>query len=240
MKLKMNNRPLYALVIDKIKKDIENGRYKEGERLPSEFQLSKELGVSRATLREALRMLEEEKMVKKRHGIGTFVSHRPVFVSGIEELISVTDTIAREKQTPGTKFLYSGIIDPGDEEKARLKLNEDEKILLVKRIRTANQIPVVYCVDRLSSRILANGFQGEQESLFEALEKSGVQIAYAVSEIIPLGYHERVSEILKCGPEISLLLLKQVHFDRENNPVLFSDNYFRADKFSFKVVRKRT
>ncbi len=77
--IKTDQRPLYAQVIDRIKQDIENQVYQEGEKLPSEFELSKQLGISRATLREAFRLLEEDGVVIRRHGVGTFVHTKPFF-----------------------------------------------------------------------------------------------------------------------------------------------------------------
>jgi len=82
--IKADHRHLYLQVIDRLKSDIETGVFKENEKLPSEFELSKSLGVSRATLREALRLLEEENVIVRRHGVGTFVNPKPLFTSGIE------------------------------------------------------------------------------------------------------------------------------------------------------------
>lgn len=105
MSIKTDSRHLYLQVIDKIKEDINNGEYAEGEKLPSEFQLSKELGVSRATLREALRVLEEENVIIRRHGVGTFVNPKPVFSSGIEILSSVTSMIEESGKKAASQFL---------------------------------------------------------------------------------------------------------------------------------------
>ena len=55
MLIKSDTRHLYLQVVDRLKRDIEKGIYKEKEKFPSEFELAKTLGVSRATLREALR-----------------------------------------------------------------------------------------------------------------------------------------------------------------------------------------
>jgi DNA-binding transcriptional regulator YhcF (GntR family) len=81
MSIKLDHRLLYLRVIENIKSDIDDGAYKEGEKLPSEFELSKQLGVSRATLREALRILEDENIVIRKHGGGTFINARPPFSS---------------------------------------------------------------------------------------------------------------------------------------------------------------
>jgi GntR family transcriptional regulator len=240
MSIKSDNRHLYLQVIDRLKHDIETGVYKEKEKLPSEFELSKQLGVSRATLREALRVLEEENVIIRRHGVGTFVNSRPMFTSGIEQLSSVTDMIKQAGCKPGTIFLSSSIQGPTEEDIRRFRCSKDEEILLVERVRTANGEPVVYCVDKILCKYLPQGISYENESLFENLHhQANRDIAYAVAHIEPLGYHEKVSPILECEPETALLVLKQVHYDYNDEPILYSINYFKSDKFSFHVLRKR-
>ncbi|MBM6618383.1 GntR family transcriptional regulator [Bacillus suaedaesalsae] len=240
MTIKSDNRHLYLQVIDRLKGDIEKGIYKEKEKLPSEFDLAKQLGVSRATLREALRILEEENVVIRRHGVGTFVNAKPLFSSGIEQLNSVTDMIIQAGKKAGTIFLSSSEQGPTDEDIKRFECSIDDEILLVERVRTADGEPVVYCIDKIPSEYLpSNGFNHNVESLLHLLEQEGRYISHAVVHIEPLGYHEKISPILECEPETALLLLKQMHFDQNDVPVLFSLNYFRADKFSFHVLRKR-
>lgn len=240
MSIRADNRHLYLQVIDKIKQNIEKGIFKEKERLPSEFDLSKQLGVSRATLREALRILEEENIIVRRHGVGTFVNTKPTFLSGIEQLNSITHMIEQAGMKAGTIFLSSQIQELSENDLTRFACEEDEQILFVERVRTANGEPVVYCMDKVPQKILPENFEYKQESLLEILEKqAGKHISYAVANIEPLGYHEKVSPILQCEPETALLVLKQMHYDQHDEPILYSINYFKADQFSFQVLRKR-
>ncbi|WP_394556649.1 GntR family transcriptional regulator [Priestia aryabhattai] len=240
MSIRADNRHLYLQVIDKIKQNIEKGIFKEKERLPSEFDLSKQLGVSRATLREALRILEEENIIVRRHGVGTFVNTKPTFLSGIEQLNSITHMIEQAGMKAGTIFLSSQIQELSENALTRFACGEDEQILFVERVRTANGEPVVYCMDKVPQKILPENFEYKQESLLEILEKqAGKHISYAVANIEPLGYHEKVSPILQCEPETALLVLKQMHYDQYDEPILYSINYFKADQFSFQVLRKR-
>lgn len=240
MTIKLDNRHLYLQVIDQIKLDIENGIFKEKEKLPSEFQLARQLGVSRATLREALRILEEENVIIRRHGVGTFVNSKPLFTAGIEQLSSVTNMIMLAGMKPGTIFLSSTIETPTDEDVKRFNCSLNDEVIHFERVRTANDDPVVYCIDKIVSKDLPTNFSHKQESLFEYLEqKSGKTISYAITHIEPIGYHEKISPILYCEPETSLLLLKQMHYDENDAPVLYSLNYFKADKFDFHVVRRR-
>ncbi|MFG6115059.1 GntR family transcriptional regulator [Halobacillus sp. MO56] len=240
MSIRQDTRHLYLQVIEQVKRDIENGIYKEKEKLPSEFQLSKKLGVSRATLREALRILEEENIVTRRHGVGTFVNPKPVFSSGIEELISVTAMIQKSGMTPGTQFLSTDFIEPTDEDKSRFEPIHIHSLAQIERVRTADSQPVVYCIDKLPDGLIPVKDVLERDSIFDSLEEyANKRVSYAVTYIEPIGYHDRISPILECEPEQSLLLLKQMHYTEMDEPVLYSSNYFRADKFSFHVLRKR-
>ncbi|MGC5324045.1 GntR family transcriptional regulator [Brevibacillus sp. SYSU BS000544] len=240
MTVKGSSRSLSLLVMDRLKDDIEAGVLLPGERLPSEAELSKRLGVSRATLREALRLLEEEKIVIRRHGVGTFIHPRPVFSGGIGELFSVTGAIERQGQQPGTKLLHTSLAEPSEEDRKRLHLSSSEKLITVERVRTADGEPVVYCIDKIPAYLMPDGYHVEYESIFEALEEvAGVRIQYAVAHIEPIGFHDKVSSILKCDSKTALLLLRQIHYDERERAVLDSRNYFRADKFHFHVVRRR-
>lgn len=241
MKLRPDNRPLYLLVIDKIKQDIENGLIKPGNKLPSEFDLSKELGVSRVTLREALRILEDENVIIRKHGVGTFINAMPVFTSGIEELYSITQMIEKNNQKAGTIFVNIDHLSATNADMKAFNMENLETILRIERIRTADDEPVVYCIDKIPECFVPKDFNLQKDaSLFQTLEQeANIQIAYAVTDIEPIGYHEKISPILHSPPESSLLVLKQVHYDIQDRPILISVNYFRADKFRFQVLRRR-
>ncbi|WP_433749897.1 GntR family transcriptional regulator [Falsibacillus pallidus] len=240
MTIKSDSRHLYLQVIDRIKNDISAGVYREKEKLPSEFDLAKQLGVSRATLREALRILEEENVIIRRHGVGTFVNAKPLFTSGIEQLNSVTNMIKQAGMEPGTIFLSSSSQGPTEDDIRRFSCSMDEEMVVIERVRTANGEPVVYCTDKVPGSVFPHDFTHEDGSIFTFFEKeANRKITHAVAQIEPIGYHDKISPILECDPETALLVLKQLHYDQNDEPILYSVNYFKADKFSFHVVRKR-
>ena len=114
-------------------------------------------------------------------------------------------------------------------------------LVTIKRVRTADGDPVVYCIDKVLSKNLSTDTEELlNNSIFDAIEKSGtIRIAQAVAHIEPVGYDDEASSILRCGVDVPLLVLRQHHYSEEGEMVLYSKNYFRADKFSFHVVRKR-
>ncbi|WAM34608.1 GntR family transcriptional regulator [Caldicellulosiruptor morganii] len=236
----MGYPPRYELVLKRLKHLIEE-RFKEGDRLPSEIELAKLFGVSRATLREAMRILEEEGYVVRKHGIGTFVASRPILQTGMEELQSITKLMEKQGYQPHTKDVIITRTYPNAKEAHMLKIDQNEEIIKIERVRLADNIPVVYCVDRLPARFFGDKFEFKGESLFDYLSAElGIYIAYAVSDIIPmLAEKNGVYKKLELEKNDVVLLLDQIHFDQSDTPILYSSNFFSPKKFRFYIVRKR-
>lgn len=221
---------------------ISNEVYEPGDKLPSETSFAKQLDVSRASLREALRVLEKEGRIIKKQGIGTFVAEAvPRFEKGIEELFSVTDTIKNEGFEPGTKGLNIEKITPDKAIALKMGIEESDQILKIQRVRTADNRPVVFCIDYLNITDYQIDIQDDfSSSLFDLLENNyNLSINYALTEIIPVSADEFLEEKLNVKKYMPLLLLKQLHYDNNDRIFLYSKNYFRSDQFQFKVVRKR-
>ncbi|MCG0275174.1 MAG: GntR family transcriptional regulator [Thermosediminibacteraceae bacterium] len=238
----MLNPTRYEIAVQKIKDMIMKGELKEGEKLPSEIEFSKKLGVSRATLREAFRILEDEGLIKRYHGVGTFVSKIPLIKSGMEELASITKLIERQGMKPGTKDVVIKKVRPTEREASMMGISQDEEIYRVERVRTADGIPVLFCIDRIPARFVKKEFKLEKESLFDYLQEDlGIYIAYAVSDIVPVraeiaGVYRKLN--LKTKSAV-VLLLEQLHYDEKDNPIFYSSNFFSPEKFRFYIVRKR-
>src|SRR5918996_1947 len=95
-------RRLSLAIRDKLAQRISSGAIAPGARLPTEPELAAELGVSRATLREALRSLEEDGFVSRRRGAGTYATHRPRLRNNLDVNFGVTAMIRAAGMMPGT------------------------------------------------------------------------------------------------------------------------------------------
>ncbi|WP_408954477.1 GntR family transcriptional regulator [Natroniella sp. ANB-PHB2] len=241
--IRKDSRPLYILVKEKIDEKIDDGTFQPGDRLSSEAKLAENFGVSRATLREALRVLEKEGKVNRRQGVGTFITEKlSFFKSGIEELVSITETIEAMGLKAGTIDLEIDLEQPEEDLAQELDLDEDDKLAVIQRTRTANEEPVAFCKDYLPQKLLPDNFGSEQMtvSLFNYLQQNcNIYITYAVTDIVPVIADGLLAEKLNLSIDTPLLLLKQMHYDDRDNPVLYSKNYFRSDKFEFHVLRNR-
>lgn len=72
-----SHRPVYRQIADHLRDAISDGRLSEGDQLPSEVQLMDHYGVARMTVRNALRVLQDEALVTSEHGKGVYVRRRP-------------------------------------------------------------------------------------------------------------------------------------------------------------------
>jgi GntR family transcriptional regulator len=241
--IRPDSRPLYILVKEEINKKIASGTYQPGDQLPSEAKLSENLGVSRATLREALRILEKEGKVNRRQGVGTFITEKlALFKSGIEELNSITETIEAMGLEAGTDDLELKLEQFDSSLAQEFEIDAAEKLAVINRTRTANDEAVAHCEDYLPQSYLPDDVTKDdlEDSLFDYLQQNcGIYITYAVTDIIPFLADEFLAKKLEIPEKSPLLLLKQMHYDDRDNPLLYSENYFRSDKFEFHVVRNR-
>lgn len=165
----------------------------------------------------------------------------PRFKKGIEELFSVTDTIKNEGFTPGTDDLQISNEKIDKSLALNMKLEKGEEVLKLERVRTADKKPVVYCIDYLNTNFFPLNIDDDfSHSLFDLLEnKYGLEIKYAVTEIVPVTANELLMKKLNVKKHTPILLLEQKHYDSQERLFLYSKNYFRSDQFQFRVLRRR-
>lgn len=225
---------------------IRSGQIPAGSRLPSEPELARSLGVSRNTVREAIGVLREQGLAVSKQGIGTFAldpsgdSHFPVDV-GIEQLTSTTEMIARAGHKPGSRD-YSLMTGLGDAEVRRqLGLRAHEQVHSMERVRTADDLPVILCRDFIGAAVIparvALQYRGD-ESLFSYIEREcHLKVHTARADIVPALPSARVAELLAVSRRKPLLVLKQLHYDREGVPFLYSENFFNLEYMGLHVRR---
>ncbi|MCA0987304.1 GntR family transcriptional regulator [Guptibacillus algicola] len=240
--MKLATRSLYLQARDMIF-DLINDNLEPMDKIPSEQKLSKELGVSRNTIREAIRTLEQEGFLFSRQGVGTFViGSKNSLKTNISTLESSTNIIKAHGYNPGTVNVHSSVQSVSPEMKKTLSLNEDEeKIFYIERVRTANNDPVVYVEDYVPYRLgMENEYQEiYYESLLDFLENFDLNVSFSVCSIKAVISDDKIASKLELKEQCALLLLKQTHYSNTGQPVLYSDSYYLSDNFEFNAIRKR-
>jgi GntR family transcriptional regulator len=213
-----------------------------GQRLPAEPDLARQLCVSRATLREAMRSFEGQGLIRRRQGIGTFVvGHPQVIDSGLEVLESIEKlakrielevsmgalNISQEKATPAQATV--------------LQVEEGADLVQVARVILADKRPVAYLVDLLPEDVLTPedlqvGFTG---SVLDFLLVQGtLPLQSSRAEIQAVGASSEIARSLEIQRGDVLLMLTSQLFTNEGRVVDYSLSYFLPGYFRFHVVRR--
>jgi GntR family transcriptional regulator len=234
---------LYVLAKDEILNYIHENDLATGDLLPPENHFVNRLGISRGTLREAMRVLEEEGVVRRKQGIGTLIcdATNPIR-STLDINESVSEMILGKGMQPGSKDTKIVKIPAGKELAERLNLKPGAPVISLKRVRTANGIPVAYTIDFLPLSIASEDFSRtfKKGSLYTFMEeKIGIELTNSMLQIQPIKTTKAIAQALDIKPDSLLMLLKQTDTNIKNEPVLYSEEYFVADRFAFIVYRRR-
>lgn len=213
-----------------------------GDRLPTEPELAKQLNVSRATLREAMRTFETQGLLLRKQGVGTFVV-RPtqVLESGLEVLESI-DTLAKRTDLPvssGEVILKHRLATT--EECNALGLEHGCNVISVSRVILAEERPVAYLIDVLPADVLSadeiqHGFRGSVLDLL--LKKGQPKLINSHCEIAAVAADSTISRSLHIQRGDAILKFTSRLFALDGRVVDYSFSYFLPGYFRFHVVRE--
>lgn len=226
--------PMYIKIHNQIKRDIENKKYKVGERIPAERQLASKFNVSRMTLRQAIKTLEDEGILERRLGSGTYVSSQKVQekMSGI---MSFTDITRSNGQVPSSKLLSYRITKPSLSEKEKLKIQDTDNVLRMERVRFADNVPICYEVATIPYELVSRFSKDEiSSSLYQTLEeKGGYKIGSVVENIGAAVANENEARLLSVKKGEPLVTRRQVTELSNHYPFEYVCASYVAERFEF-------
>lgn len=135
--------PLYKQVEEMLLNEINSGHYQPGNRIPTENELSEHYRVSRVTVRKALSALAEAGYLERKSGKGTFVAEKKLQRNISSVALGFTEMCQLMNQKAGAKTVKIALEDPTEKEIEAMNLTEGEKVLVVERIRYADDKPVL-------------------------------------------------------------------------------------------------
>ena len=212
-----------------------------GQRLPSEPELAKQLGVSRATLREAMRSFETQGLIRRRQGSGTFVVGKvQALDSGLEVLESLETLAKRIGLEVSVSDLSIEAIAADADLAASLNVTVGAKLTRVRRVIRAEGRPVAYLVDTLPedfvhAKDVPSDFHG---SVLDFLLNRGDLLASSRANVSTSGATADVAKPLEIQRGDVLLHFNSQLFDSEGKVVDYSLSYFIPGYFRFHIVRR--
>ncbi|MBI3682090.1 MAG: GntR family transcriptional regulator [Acidobacteria bacterium] len=232
---------LTNVVRDRLRERLLSGTYAPGGKIPPEDELTREFEVSRVTLREAVRGLVEEGYLSRQHGLGTYVTSRPKLRNNLDVNFGVTHLIESLGMKPGNRETKISEEAPPRRFAGALGLEPDEPVIVLERIRTANDQPIVYSIEYVLRHILpkpAEHLENLSGSLYHLLASLGHPVDHGVATIKPMIADTKMAQKLQVELDALLLYLEQVDYGADERPLLLSREWYRTDELEFTVYRK--
>jgi GntR family transcriptional regulator len=227
--------PLYIQIAERMISQIETGELSPGDRLPAERELSENLGINRMTLRRALRVLESQGLVLRRHGVGTFVG-KPKIDRPMDVLFRFTRGMQKRGLTPGAKVISLEQAPVSAAVGRDLAIPASSPVYRILRLRSINQESVM-----LESYTIPVGifpaldrYDLEKRSIYEVMEvEYSVRIVRARQSFEPVVASAFEAELLGVWVGAPLMLEQRISFDKDNRPVEYGKDRYRGDRFRF-------
>lgn len=225
-----------------IKERIVNDEFSEG-RIPSEMDLADALGVSRTTIRDALSRLEQEGVIFRKQGAGTFVNDAGLQIkTRLEEIWTYEGMLRAHGYTPTTHIISIEERPADVDMAATLGLNSGDNILVVKKLFRADNSPVTLTVNHIPAAIISRPYTKNdfRQPIYKFLSDFCQQhLTYYLSEIVPLIAPKWLADTLELLKQRSpILAFDEIGYNQDNEPVIKAFSYFRDDLLRLRLIRR--
>jgi GntR family transcriptional regulator len=236
---KRDKRSLPAQLHEHLRAQIIRGELAAGSRLPTEERLSADFGVSRVTVREALRMLQRDHLIESIQGRGHFVLNNPSFIEKpVSELQSVTE-LMRDLGYESRIEVIEVHREAAGNHASVLQLSPEDQVVRLERLWRSPDDPIIYSVDVFPARIVGDEQSVWECSLLDLFERAGFAVAYSHALIRAAMLPRTIARRAGLALSLPWVLMEQVNFTAADIPVLHSFDYHRGDKFQFYTLRRR-
>ena len=203
-----------------------------GQAIPSERQLTQDLGVSRLTIRAALDELVRDGYLDRRHGSGTYVTE-PKIAQPLT-LTSFSEDMRRRGMVPGSRTLELATTSAGARLAHRLQVSPAERLVRVKRLRLADAQPMAMEVLHIPDALVPGLTKADLEdrSFYDLLgERYGIVIASGTQSIEPTVTNEEESEVLGVPLHTPAFLFERTTISDSGRIVEFVRSIYRGDRY---------
>lgn len=232
--------PKYYQLAQQLSDQIAGGTLQPDDQLPTEDELCSSYNMSRGTVREALRLLENDGLVRRERGRGTFVTAVQQR-SSLFSLMPFSQAMRRQNREPNTRVLQAETVPAPAEVAQRLALAEGTPVIHISRLRLADHRPVIY-EERYLAHVLC------PQLLDEDLATSSIHtllvFKYGVSlvkmshtvEVGSLGVHH--AQLLGANSEDKAIFIDRLTYtevDSRRIPAVWFRGIYREDSYDLNV-----
>lgn len=235
-----NPLPLYYQLKEVLKQQIRAGHLAPHTAIPSEPELVAQYHVSRATVRQALTELVHEGLLYRQHGRGTFVCEPRIQQHSISEFSSFSDDVRNRGKRPGGMLVVSELVRGSQVVREQLRLTDEEQVVRLERVRTADDAVVAYEIDYLPYPRAASVYQRAKEvaegSLYSLMSAEGLQ-PYIVEQSMKADVaSEREADLLRVEANSAGIRLTCTAFDETGSPIEYTEAFYPANAHEFHLT----
>lgn len=235
------HKPLYLQIKEALKKRILNGEYGPYQRLPSESELMAHFGVSRITVRQALRDLIGEGLIFTSQGKGTFAS-KPKAAQDVQHLEGLGEAMSAQGYETTARLLSIREITPSKDVQEKLKVAAKDGVVEIVRVRYLNREPVSvdtsYFPMVIGKKLFSRDLEGD---IFPMLENEfRIPLGRAEISLEARPADTKTAKLLGMEVGAPIMWVQRLTRDRHDHPVDYEYLAFRGDsyKYRFEVERK--
>jgi len=193
--------PMYVQIANSIEQMIRDGDYGQSDELPSESELSKEFGVSRATAIKAYELLGRRQVVTRHQGKGTKVAIAPM-ERALPELTGFSQHIKHLGSTPGSELLSFSLGFGGEGMIAEQVFPPGLPLVVIQRLRFVDKQPVGTQIVAIPQEIAdvcgitPDLFARPDQSLYELFDQNGIALGSGEESIAAVNATSEEAKIL--------------------------------------------
>lgn len=231
-----SSEPLYRQLENALKQAVTAAYIKRGGVIPSERVLSLELNLSRVTVRKAIDGLVSDGFLDRRHGAKTVVSSR--LEKSLATMTSFSEDMRSRGLEPGCTWISRDISRPSPAEMMALGISGSERVVRLRRLRTADGVPIAIEMATLPARFIPEP-QAIGNSLYEYLETTGALPVRALQRMQAKPGTEEERRLLAAPDDASLLIMERRCFLADGQIVEFTQTKYRGDVYDFVIELTR-
>jgi GntR family transcriptional regulator len=241
MDFSISRQPLFMQIKVALLEGIHSGDLGKDGQLPPEKILCERFRVSRATIRSALQSLEVDNVIRKQHGVGTFVIPDSFRLKmRIDKVNGFYQLIADSGHNPSIH--EEGIYREPVNNKTLdyLKLSREEELLIIKRTFMGDGHPAIHVCEYIPVSIITREPDPHNlpASIFDFADTYCIdKIQYSLSEIIPMTASAVIAKTMNLPKNEPILKLEEIHFNRNDKAIIFSEVYVNDRIIRFNVFR---
>jgi GntR family transcriptional regulator len=226
--------PLYYQLAQQLEAAIDNGRLAQGDLLGNEIELGDQLGISRPTVRRGIAMLADKGLLIRRRGVGTVIA--PTSVKRPVALTSLYEDLAETGSSPRTKVLRMETVGASGTVADALRLADGDAVLMVERLRYANDEAVALMLNHLPEHILRDQQERLNDmGLYQLLRQGGVELRIASQRITAKCATAREARLLDIPKGAAMLAMTRTAYDQSGTPVEHGTHVYPASRYAFEM-----